>query len=56
MKDNIKTIQIDAKLHNKLKVYCNEHGLKLHKVVESLIIQKFKNELPQDIQPDSRES
>lgn len=56
MKNNTKTIQINAKLHSKLKVYCNKRGLKLHKVVESLIIQKFKNELPQDIQSDSRES
>lgn len=55
MKDNIKTIQIDAKLHNKLKIYCNEHGLKLHRVVESLIIQRLINELPNNIQPDSRE-
>ena len=45
MKHNIKTVQIDIAIHSALKAYCAEHGLKLHKVVESLIIQKLKNEL-----------
>jgi hypothetical protein len=41
MKPKIKTIQIEVELHNRLKVYCKQRGLKLGVLVESLIKDKL---------------
>lgn len=41
MKLKIKTIQIELELHNKLKIYCKQRGLKLGVLVESLIKDKL---------------
>lgn len=45
-----KAIQVDEKIHEQLKQYCNEHGLKLQKLVEKLIINGIKGKNNRNIQ------
>lgn len=40
-----KALQIDESIHEQLKAYCNEKGLKLQRLVEKLIIDEFKRNL-----------
>jgi hypothetical protein len=42
MKQITKAIQIDIKIHEQLKQYCNDNGLKMQKLIEKLIINKIK--------------
>lgn len=37
-----KALQIDESIHEQLKAYCNEKGLKLQRLVEKLIIDEIK--------------
>lgn len=46
MKQVTKAIQIDIKMHEQLKQYCNDNGLKIQKLVEKLI----KNEIERNNQ------
>lgn len=46
MKQVTKAIQIDIKIHEQLKQYCNDNGLKMQKLIEKLII----NEINRNIQ------
>lgn len=39
----VKTLNIDAKLHNELKEYCNEHSLKINLFVEKLISKSIRS-------------
>jgi hypothetical protein len=43
MKQITKAIQIDIKIHEQLKQYCNDNGLKMQKLIEKLIINDIKN-------------
>lgn len=52
MKQETKSIQLDSQVHAKLKQYCNDRGLKLQKLVETLI----KDELSKSIQSNNRQS
>ena len=38
----IKNLKIDPEVHNILKKYCDENGLKMYKFLESLIIKTCK--------------
>jgi hypothetical protein len=40
-----KAVQIDESIHEQLKQYCNEKGLKLQRLVEKLIIDEIKRNL-----------
>jgi hypothetical protein len=40
MKQITKAIQIDTKIHEQLKQYCNDNGLKMQKLIEKLIINE----------------
>lgn len=51
MKQITKAIQIDAKVHEQLKKYCNENGLKMQKLIEKLIINETNRNL-QDNKPN----
>jgi hypothetical protein len=42
MKQITKAIQIDIKIHEQLKQYCNDSGLKMQKLIEKLIINEIK--------------
>jgi hypothetical protein len=44
---NQKIILIDAELHQKIKVYCAEHGIKLRDYIQKIILENMeaKNEL-----------
>ena len=42
MKQITKAIQIDIKIHEQLKQYCNDNGLKMQKLIEKLIINEIK--------------
>ena len=44
MKQITKAIQIDIKIHEQLKQYCNDNGLKMQKLIEKLIIKQIENE------------
>jgi hypothetical protein len=41
MKQITKAIQIDIKIHEQLKQYCNDNGLKMQKLIEKLIINEI---------------
>lgn len=43
MKQITKAIQIDIKIHEQLKKYCGDNGLKMQKLVEKLIINETTN-------------
>jgi len=51
MKQITKAIQIDTKVHEQLKKYCNENGLKMQKLIEKLIINEINRNL-QDNKPN----
>jgi hypothetical protein len=51
MKQITKAIQIDIKIHEQLKQYCNDNGLKLQKLIEKLIINETNRNL-QDNKPN----
>jgi hypothetical protein len=40
MKQITKAIQIDIKIHEQLKQYCNDNGLKMQKLIEKLILNE----------------
>lgn len=40
MKQITKAIQINIKIHEQLKQYCNDNGLKMQKLIEKLIINE----------------
>jgi hypothetical protein len=40
MKQVTKAIQIDIKIHEQLKQYCNDNGLKMQKLIEKMIINE----------------
>jgi hypothetical protein len=42
MKQITKAIQIDIKIHEQLKQYCDDNGLKMQKLIEKLIINEIK--------------
>ena len=44
MKQITKAIQIDIKIHEQLKQYCDDNGLKMQKLIEKLIIKHIENE------------
>ena len=44
MKHITKAIQIDIKIHEQLKQYCDDNGLKMQKLIEKLIIKQIENE------------
>ena len=44
MKQITKAIQIDIKIHEQLKQYCSDNGLKMQKLIEKLIIKQIENE------------
>jgi hypothetical protein len=44
MKQITKAIQIDIKIHEQLKQYCDDNGLKMQKLIEKLIIKQIENE------------
>lgn len=44
MKQITKAIQIDINIHEQLKQYCNDNGLKMQKLIEKLIIKHIENE------------
>lgn len=37
-----KAVQLDENIHEQLKKYCDENGLKLQRFVEKLIINEIK--------------
>jgi len=39
---NIKNIKISTESHTLLKKHCDKHGLKIHKFLEKLILEKCK--------------
>lgn len=39
-----KAVQLDETIHNQLKKYCDENGLKLQRFVEKLIINEIKKD------------
>lgn len=43
MKQITKAIQIDIKIHEQLKKYCDDNCLKMQKLVEKLIINETTN-------------
>lgn len=43
MKQITKAIQIDVKIHEQLKKFCDDNGLKMQKLVEKLIINGTKD-------------
>jgi hypothetical protein len=45
MKQITKAIQIDLKIHEQLKQYCNDNGLKMQKLIEKLIINETKGNI-----------
>jgi len=45
MKQITKAIQIDIKIHEQLKQYCNDNGLKMQKLIEKLIINETNRNL-----------
>ena len=45
MKQITKAIQIDIKIHEQLKQYCNDNGLKMQKLIEKLIINEINRNL-----------
>jgi hypothetical protein len=45
MKQITKAIQIDIKIHEQLKQYCNANGLKMQKLIEKLIINETNRNL-----------
>jgi len=45
MKQITKAIQIDIKIHEQLKQYCNDNGLKMQKLIEKLIINETKGNI-----------
>ena len=45
MKQVTKAIQIDIKIHEQLKQYCNDNGLKMQKLIEKLIINEINRNL-----------
>ena len=51
MKQITKAIQIDIKIHEQLKQYCNNKGLKMQKLIEKLIINEINRNL-QDNKPN----
>lgn len=42
MKKEIKNIKISKESHEVLVKYCNQNGLKIHRLIESLILEKCK--------------
>lgn len=42
MKEKLKNIKIDKRVHDRLKMFCDEHSLKMFKFVERLIIENCK--------------
>lgn len=38
-----KALQISPEIHKQLKEYCDERGLKIHKLVERLILSEIKS-------------
>lgn len=42
MKQVTKAVQIDIKIHEQLKQYCNDNGLKMQKLIEKLIINEIR--------------
>jgi hypothetical protein len=45
MKQITKAIQIDIKIHEQLKQYCDDNGLKMQKLIEKLIINEIKRNI-----------
>ena len=43
MKQVTKAIQVDSNIHNKLKQYCDDNGLRLQRLVEKLILKELEN-------------
>ena len=41
-KKEIKNIKIDPSVHEVLKKYCEKRGLKIHKYLEQIILEKCK--------------
>lgn len=42
MKQITKAIQVDIKIHEQLKQYCSDNGLKMQKLTEKLIINEIR--------------
>jgi len=38
----IKNLKINPDVHSVLKTYCEKHGLKIHRFLEKIIIEKCK--------------
>jgi|688.fasta_scaffold143787_7 hypothetical protein len=52
--NEIKNIQIDAEIHNLLKVHCAKNGLIMKVFVEKLILKEFDTTQPQAKMPDDK--
>lgn len=44
MKQSTKSIQVEPQIHEQLKNYCDENGLKMQKLVEKLIINEIEKD------------